>query len=315
MLRWMTPFLVAIFAIGTAAAEAPEPHKPPMAPQRQSLPTQPRPSLPTAPASKPHDSPATTTRRQPGRGEARRQRCRRQARHGSRRQPVAARPAACALQLPDHGCPASSPLYVRRGRTLVVEEEVCRADLASSRPMRRASSARRCCRAHRRCPAITGQAIPTAMTAPITAAPTSRTGTACHTLAACTDIVRRVLADNGDGRSTWQGHRGKTSKTGAANATTADLVARPRRRHRRRAQDHDHRQRQRAAERPVRICAPFAADGIAGMGRGADRPSARLCRAALHLRRSRTGRRCPVAAFDLDQLSGPDPRRPGRPGF
>ena len=52
-----------------------------------------------------------------------------------------------------------------------------------------------------------------------------RTGTACHTLAACSDIARRVLANNGDGPPTWQGHRGKTSKTGAANATTADLVA------------------------------------------------------------------------------------------
>ena len=40
------------------------------------------------------------------------------------------------------------------------------------------------------------------------------------------------------------------------------------------------------------------------MGRGADRPSARLCRATLHFRRSRTRRRCQVAAFDLDQLSG-----------
>ena len=47
MLRWMTPFLVAIFAIGTAAAQSPEPAKPADGPA----------------AAKPADSPAADDRR------------------------------------------------------------------------------------------------------------------------------------------------------------------------------------------------------------------------------------------------------------
>jgi hypothetical protein len=114
MLRWMTPFLVAIFAIGTAAADGPEANKTTDGPA----------------AAKPADSPAAA---QPAVKPA--------------TSPVAAKRAGnlaatrratvrAATQLPP-GLPrahykyrttvapaAAAPLYVRRGRALVVEEEV-----------------------------------------------------------------------------------------------------------------------------------------------------------------------------------------------
>lgn len=107
MLRWMTPFLVAIFAVGTAAAdESPGAAK-----------------TADGPAAKPADSPAPA---KPDASPA-----------GAKRveKPAAAKRAAvrAASQLPP-GLPRphykyrttvapAAPLYVRRGRTLVVEEE------------------------------------------------------------------------------------------------------------------------------------------------------------------------------------------------
>jgi len=109
MLRWMTPFLIAIFAIGTAAAdESPGATKPADGPA----------------AAKPADSPAPA---KPDASPA-----------GAKRveKPAAAKRAAvrAASQLPPGlprahynyrttVAPAAAPLYVRRGRTLVVEEE------------------------------------------------------------------------------------------------------------------------------------------------------------------------------------------------
>jgi len=108
MLRWMTPFLVAIFAIGTAAAdESPGATKPADGPA----------------AAKPADNPAPA---KPDASPA-----------GAKRveKPATAKRAAvrAASQLPP-GLPRphykyrttvapAAPLYVRRGRTLVVEEE------------------------------------------------------------------------------------------------------------------------------------------------------------------------------------------------
>ena len=154
------------------------------------------------------------------------------------------------------------------------------------------------------------------MTGPTTAAPMCPVWDrpAVSPCGAFSGIANRVFANNANGPQSGR----DTAKDQGSRFCERDHGGpgrRPRRRHRRRAQDHDHRKRRRAAERPVRICAPLAADGIAGVGGSADRPSARLCRAALHLCRSRTGRRCPLAAFDLDQLSGPDPRRQGRRGL
>src|SRR6185295_10544311 len=89
--------------------------------------------------------------------------------------------------------------------------------------MRHASSARRCCRALPRCPAITVPAIPIAMTVPITAVP--RTGTGYPMLAASMAIAKHALTKQRRRTTDVAGAPRKTSKTGAANATTADLVA------------------------------------------------------------------------------------------
>ena len=124
MLRWMTPFLVAIFAIGTAAAQSPgagtsadgpaaeKPADPPAA-------AKPADNAPTSkpndgPSAKPADSPAAAKRAD---------------------NPTAAKRAAvrAASQLPPGlprthynyrttVAPGAAPLYVRRGRTLVVED-------------------------------------------------------------------------------------------------------------------------------------------------------------------------------------------------
>jgi hypothetical protein len=122
MLRWMTPFLVAIFAIGTAAAEGPGATKTaddPAAAKPADSPAAAKPadnSATTNPATaKPADSPAAI---KPANSPA-----------------VAKRAAVrAARQLPPGlprahynyrttVAPGAAPLYVRRGRTLVVEEE------------------------------------------------------------------------------------------------------------------------------------------------------------------------------------------------
>jgi hypothetical protein len=118
MLRWMTPILVAIFAVGTAAAA-----ESPGAAKTADGPAAGKPADSPATA-KPVDSPAAIT---------------------SARSPAAAKradnPAAtkraavsAASKLPPGlprahynyrttVAPGAAPLYVRRGRTLVVEEE------------------------------------------------------------------------------------------------------------------------------------------------------------------------------------------------
>ncbi len=65
----------------------------------------------------------------------------------------------------------------------------------------------------------------------------------------------------------------------------------------------------RAAVRSVRGRAPIVAERAARLGRAADRPSARLFRAALHLRRFRSARGGRRRARHLDQLSRPHARR------
>jgi hypothetical protein len=108
MLRWMTPFLVAIFAIGTAAADdtpAPKSTDSPAAAKPADSPAAAKPADSSA-AIKSANSPAATRRAAvraasklpPGLPRA----------HYNYRTTVA---------------PAAAPLYVRRGRTLVVEEE------------------------------------------------------------------------------------------------------------------------------------------------------------------------------------------------
>ena len=125
MLRWMTPFLVAIFAIGTAAAQSPGAGTSADGPGAEKPANPPAAAKPAdnAPASKPNDSPSAKPADNPA---------------GAKRaeKAAAARRAAAraASQLPPGlprahynyrttVAPGAAPLYVRRGRTVVVEEE------------------------------------------------------------------------------------------------------------------------------------------------------------------------------------------------
>ena len=103
MLRWMTPFLVAIFAIGTAAADdtpAPKSADSPATKSADSIPAPKRADGTPAPkrAAPKNAAVRAASKLPPGLPRA----------HYNYRTTVA---------------PAAAPLYVRRGRTLVVEEE------------------------------------------------------------------------------------------------------------------------------------------------------------------------------------------------
>ena len=127
MLRWMTPFLVAMFAVGTAAAQdsgAAKPVDAPAAATPADSPATAKPAEPPAMA-KPEAAPAAATK--PATSPAAAKRVEKQA--AARRAAVRA-----AGQLPPGlprahynyrttVAPGAAPLYVRRGRTLVVEEE------------------------------------------------------------------------------------------------------------------------------------------------------------------------------------------------
>jgi hypothetical protein len=125
MLRWMTPFLVAIFAIGTAAAQSPGAGTSADGPAAEKPADPPAAAKPAdhAPTSKPNDSPSAKPADNPA---------------GAKRAEKAAAGRRAAVraagQLPPGlprahynyrttVAPAAAPLYVRRGRTLVVEEE------------------------------------------------------------------------------------------------------------------------------------------------------------------------------------------------
>jgi hypothetical protein len=122
MLRWMTPFLVAIFAIGTAAAEGPG------ATKTADDPAAAKPADSPA-AAKPADNSATANpaTAKPADGSA--------AIKPANSPAVAKRAAVRAARQLPHGlprahynyrttvAPGAAPLYVRRGRALVVEEE------------------------------------------------------------------------------------------------------------------------------------------------------------------------------------------------
>jgi hypothetical protein len=125
MLRWMTPFLAAMFAVGTAAAQDSGAAKPADAPAAATTAENPaaKPAEPPA-TSKPNNQPAAV---KPAASPAGAKRVEKQA--AARRAAVRA-----AGQLPPGlprahynyrttVAPGAAPLYVRRGRTVVVEEE------------------------------------------------------------------------------------------------------------------------------------------------------------------------------------------------
>jgi hypothetical protein len=122
MLRWMTPFLVAIFAIGTAAAQSPGAGTSADGPaaEKPADPLAAAKPADNAPTSKPSESPSGKPADNPA---------------GAKRAEKAAAAVRAASQLPPGlprahynyrttVTPPAAPLYVRRGRTLVVEEEV-----------------------------------------------------------------------------------------------------------------------------------------------------------------------------------------------
>lgn len=132
MLRWMTPFLAAMFAVGTAAAQDPGAAKPAEAPAAATTagspaaakPAEPPPTAkPPAAATKSAATPAA-------------------AKHAEKS--AAARRAAvrASSQLPPGlprahykyrttVAPGAAPLYARRGRAVVVEEETIDLPLIS----------------------------------------------------------------------------------------------------------------------------------------------------------------------------------------
>jgi hypothetical protein len=127
MLRWMTPFLAAMFAVGTAAAQDPGAAKPadapaattpaesPAAAKSAEPPATAKPEAAPAAAAKPATSPAATKRIE------------KQA--AARRNAVrAAGQLPSGLPGPHYKyrttiAPGAAPLHKRRGRTVVVEEE------------------------------------------------------------------------------------------------------------------------------------------------------------------------------------------------
>jgi hypothetical protein len=122
MLRWMTPFLVAIFAIGTAAAEGPGATKTaddPAAAKPADSPAAAKPADNSATANpataKPADSPAAI---KPANSPAV---AKRAAVHAARQLPPGLPRAHYNYRTTV--APGAAPPYVRRGRALVVEEE------------------------------------------------------------------------------------------------------------------------------------------------------------------------------------------------
>jgi hypothetical protein len=127
MLRWMTPFLAAIFAVGTAAAQDSSPAKPADAPAAATPADSPAAAKSAEPpaTAKPDAPPATATKTAASPAGAKR----------AEKQAAARRAAVRAAgQLPPGlprahynyrttVAPGAAPRYGRRGRTLVVEEE------------------------------------------------------------------------------------------------------------------------------------------------------------------------------------------------
>ena len=126
MLRWMTPFLAAMFAVGTAAAQDSGAAKPADAPAVATPADSP-------PAAKPAEPPATAKSEAPP--AATKPAATPAAAKRVEKQDTARRAAVRAAgQLPPGlprahysyrttVAPGAAPLYVRRGRTVVVEEE------------------------------------------------------------------------------------------------------------------------------------------------------------------------------------------------
>ena len=113
MLRWMTPFLAAMFAVGTAAAQDSGAAKPADAPAATAPAESPA-------AAKPAEPPATAKPEAPP-AAAKRVEKQAAARRATSQLPPGLPRAHYKYRTTVP--PGAAPLYVRRGRTVVVEEE------------------------------------------------------------------------------------------------------------------------------------------------------------------------------------------------
>jgi hypothetical protein len=125
MLRWTTPFLVAIFAVGTAAAQGPGADTSADSPAAAKPADSPAAAKPTdnPPTAKPNDSPSA----KPAESPAATKRAEKAA-AGKRAAVRAAGQLPPGLPRAHYNyrttvAPAAAPVYVRRGRQLVVVEE------------------------------------------------------------------------------------------------------------------------------------------------------------------------------------------------
>jgi hypothetical protein len=129
MLRWMTPFLAAMFAVGTAAAQD---SGAAAAPGQSDSPAVAKPAEPPA-AAKPEAAPAATTKPAPspaGTMPTRKQAATRRAAIRAAGQLPPGLPRA-PYNYRTTVAPRAAPLYVRRGRAVVVEQETIDVPLIS----------------------------------------------------------------------------------------------------------------------------------------------------------------------------------------
>ena len=215
MLRWMTPILVAMSAVGTAAAQdtpgAPRPTDSPATSRPADAPPAAKPSPPSEPndgAAAPIDFPARPEQRQPAslppRPVAITVKAVRQLPPGLPRPHYAYRTTVASPTPPRCTCAAGARWSSRRRyRRVYGQAGVIPFPFAPGM-----STGHRCYRAPRRCPAITGPPIPTP-TRPLlwwpVYAPWERLPYACGVFGYC-------YAGKNGSDSTWQGHRGEPAR-------------------------------------------------------------------------------------------------------
>ena len=121
MLRWMTPFLAAMFAVGTAAAQDSGTAKPADAPGAATTADSPAAKPAEPPATAKTEAPPAATKPAPSAAGAKQAAARRATVRAAGQLPPGLPRAHYNYRTTV--APGAAPLYVRRGRTVVVEEE------------------------------------------------------------------------------------------------------------------------------------------------------------------------------------------------
>ena len=121
MLRWMTPFLAAMFAVGTAAAQDSGTAKPADAPGAATTADSPAAKPAEPPATAKTEAPPAATKPAPSAAGAKQAAARRAAVRAAGQLPPGLPRAHYNYRTTV--APGAAPLYVCRGRTVVVEEE------------------------------------------------------------------------------------------------------------------------------------------------------------------------------------------------